>query len=199
MLVERVDAARDAFAEADPGCDAGAALAARLHEFVRQCVGVARDVQKASSTPAEPLADAGMAQQKPNDLRAALLVDGFEAVFDRAFVAAIELPEPLGVAAAAGILEKDRVVEIDETIRAEPEPPADLHADPAAAQAVTRGMPFGQVEREAERADQFREPETEGRVAPALRCPRRCNLEHLFRSPPCTIRGRKGAPLRPPG
>jgi hypothetical protein len=67
----------------------------------------------------------------------------------------IEVADARGVAAAAEVLEQERVVEVGQFRLAEPEFGAYGRADEAAANAMALRLAFGHVERIAQRAEQF--------------------------------------------
>ena len=79
-------------------------------------------------------------------------VDILEVVFEGEVVGQIELADARGVAAAAEVLEQQRVIEFPQFVIGEAGLAADMDADPAAAHAMTGGLALGHVERVTERS-----------------------------------------------
>jgi len=86
-------------------------------------------------------------------------VDLLEVVLEGQIVGQIELADARRIAAAAEIFEQQRVVQLPDPALVEADFLADLHADPAAADAMTLRLPLGQVQRVAERTEQFGQPD----------------------------------------
>ena len=92
-------------------------------------------------------------------------VDELHAPLDDAVVGAEERAHAGGVARAAGVLEQQRVVERGERGVVEAELAPDAHAEEAAAHGVAGGLPFGEVERAREGAEDLGEGDVlDGRV-----------------------------------
>ena len=83
--------------------------------------------------------------------------DRLVALLERAVVGFVQLADPRRVAAAAEVLEQQRVMQLVPLGVGQAEHLADPAADPAGADAMAGGLPLGDVERIAERAEQFGE------------------------------------------
>ena len=154
MLVEGVDAFGDGFAEAQPACDLGTTLAAGLDQFLGECVAVPEYPPDRTDPFDEPQARAGVTDDEfQHPAKAA--VDPLEVVLEAEVIGQVELADPGGIAAAAQILQQQRVVELPQRRIVQAQASPDVGADPAAAHAMPRRLPLGEVEREAERADQL--------------------------------------------
>ena len=79
-----------------------------------------------------------------------------EVVLEGEIVGQIELADPRRVAAAAKILQQQRVIEFGDLVLAEADFPADFDTDAAASHAMSGRLPLGEIERVAECAQQFR-------------------------------------------
>lgn len=154
-----MNAGGDPVVEAEAAGDVRAAFAARGDEFRGKVLAVADEGQHATDALRQSFSRTGVAQNEAGNLRHALRIDGLEVLLHRAFVAAVELPEPGGVAAATGVLQKQCVEQVGALGRAETEMRANRHADPAASQGVAGRLAFREVERVAEGADDFGQPE----------------------------------------
>ena len=144
------------FGEAHLAGDLGAALAARLDQLARDLAAVLEDVDDGAEAFGEAGFQAGVGEHEAQHLRQAV-VDELEVALEREIVGEVELADARRIAGAAEILQQQRVVEVGELGLAEADLPADLHADPAAADAMSGRLPLGDVERVAQRAEQFGE------------------------------------------
>ena len=97
---------------------------------------------------------ARMRQHEAKHLRQAA-VQQLEVLLERQVIGQIEFADARGIAAAAEILEQQGVVQILELGLRQAELAADVDADPAAPHAVARRLALGQVQRPAERAENF--------------------------------------------
>ncbi len=98
-----------------------------------------------------------MAKDETQRLREAA-VDLLEIVFEGQIVGQVELADARRIAAAAEILEQQGVVELRQIGFRRGRFAADMHSDPAAANAVAGRLALGHVQRMAERAQQLGQP-----------------------------------------
>ena len=94
---------------------------------------------------------AGVAEHEAQRLRQAA-VDLLDVAFEGDVVGEIELADTRRVAAAAEVLQQQRIVELPDLGFAETDLAADVDADPAAAHAMAGRLAFHQIQRIAERA-----------------------------------------------
>ena len=158
VLVEVLDAQRHRFGKAHPAGDVGAAVAARLDQLAGDLAAVLEDVDDGPEALGEACLQAGVGQHEAQRLRQAA-VDLLEVVLEGEIVGQIELADARRIAAAAEVLEQQRVVEFPDPALIEADFLPDLHADPAAADAMALGLALGHVERMAERAEQLGQPD----------------------------------------
>lgn len=95
-----------------------------------------------------------MREDEPQSLRQAA-VNGFSVAFECQVVGQIELANPRRIAAAAEILHQQRIVKFPDFLLVQSDFAADVDADPAAAYAMPGRLAFDQIERMAERPEQF--------------------------------------------
>ncbi len=87
-------------------------------------------------------------------------VDLLEVVFEGQVVGEVELADARCIAAAAKVLQEERIIEFPDLGIAEADLAADLRADPAAADATAFRLPFVHIEGMAERAQRLRQPDS---------------------------------------
>jgi hypothetical protein len=80
-----------------------------------------------------------------------------EAALEVEIVRQVQLADAGGIAAAAKVLEQQRVIQFPQLVVVQASGTADMHPDPAAAHAVASGLAFGNVERIAQGANQLGE------------------------------------------
>ena len=98
------------FGEAHFAGDVGAAMAARLDQLARDLAAVLEDVDDGAEPLGEAGFQAGVAEHEAQRLRQAA-VDGLEVVLEGEIVGQVQLADARRVAAAAEILQQQRVVE----------------------------------------------------------------------------------------
>lgn len=96
----------------------------------------------------------GMLQQKTDDLRQTA-VDPFEITFEAKIIGAVQLTDACGVAAAAQILQQEGVIEFPACALVQLQLIRQMHADPAAAHAMSRRLTLGHVQRVRQCTDQL--------------------------------------------
>jgi hypothetical protein len=96
-----------------------------------------------------------MTEHEAQRLRQAA-VDELEVLLEGEIVGQIQLADPRRVAAAAKILQQQRMIEFGDLGLAEADFPADFDADTAASHAMSGRLPLGEIERVAECAQQLR-------------------------------------------
>jgi hypothetical protein len=161
MFIETVDCVRHVLGEPQLARDIGAALAARLDQIMRDLSAVLQNVGDALEAPGKLPMRARMREHEAQNLGQAL-ADMLEIALEREIVGQIELADARGVAAAAKIFQQNRIVKIVERRAFQPDRAPDMNADPAGAHAMAGGLAFGQVERVAEGAQDFRETDIRG-------------------------------------
>jgi len=156
VSIQAANAHRHRVREAQPARNVGPALAARLGQFVRDLRAVAHDVEHR----AQPLRDAhsqsGVRETKCS-ICGRLKPTVLKSCLNCKVVGQVELADARGVAAAAQVLEQQGVVQRPQVLLAQADGLADMHAEPAAARAMTLGLPFGDGQCMTERADQLRQ------------------------------------------
>ena len=155
MLVEILDAVGDRLGKPHFAGDVGAAMAARLDQFAGDLAAVLEDVDDGAEPFGEAGFQAGMAKHEAQRLRQAA-VDELEVLFEGEIIGQIQLADPRRVAAAAKILQQQRIIEFGNLGLAEADFPADFDADTAASHAMSGRLSLGEIERVAECAQQFR-------------------------------------------
>ena len=151
------NALRDGFGEPHLARDLGAAMAARFDQFLGDLAAVLEDVDQRAKPLGQSGLHSGMRQDEAQHLRQAA-VDGLEVALEGEVVGQIELADARRIAAAAEILQQQRVVELPDLALAQADLAADVDADPAAAHAMPGRLAFDHVQRVAERAEKFGEP-----------------------------------------
>ena len=154
MLVEILDAVGDRLGEAHLAGDVGAAMAARLDQLAGDLAAVLEDVDDGAEPFGEAGFQAGMAEHEAQRLRQAA-VDELEVLLEGEIVGEIQLADARRIAAAAKILQQQRIIEFRDLVFAEADFPADFDAYPAASHTMSGRLPFGEIERVAECAQQF--------------------------------------------
>ena len=157
VLVEAADPRGDAVTEAQSPRDFRTARAARLDQLVGDLDAVAQDVRDAAQPAGKTGIQAGVTEHEAEHVGQSV-AHGLVVAPEGEIVGQVELADARGVAAAAEVLEQQRVVEIAQGGDIQADRLADVHADPAHADAVAFRLTFGQVERMAERAHELREP-----------------------------------------
>ena len=152
MLVEMVDAVAYRIREPQRARDVGAARAARDDQFLRNRIPVAQDVADRRGALPQRRALRGLAEHEVQRRREAG-ADRLVALLERSIVGVVELADARGIAAAAKVLEQQGVIESPRSAWRQADRAADLHPDPAGADAMAGGLTFGEVERIAERRD----------------------------------------------
>jgi hypothetical protein len=152
VLVEIEDRPRHGGGKSHLPGDVGTAMAARLDEVALDIAAVHRQVQDRLQPGREARLHRGVGDDEAQHLRQAV-VEQLGVALEVVIVGDVELADPRGIAAAAEIFQEQRVVEVGELRHGQAEHLADMHADPAAAHAVTDGLAVGHVQRVAERAD----------------------------------------------
>ena len=158
VFVEVLDAERYRFGKAHPARDVGAALAACLDQLPRNLASVLEDVDDRPEPLRKACLQAGVGQHEAQGLRKAA-VDLLEVVLEGQIVGQVELADARRIAAAAEILEQQRVVQFPDPALIEADFPADLYADPAAADAMAFRLPLGHIQRMTERPEQLGQPD----------------------------------------
>jgi hypothetical protein len=157
MLVKAADAVLDPDRKSHLRGDVGPAMAARLDEFAGNVAAVLQNVDDRSDALGQARLRAGVRKDEAQRGGEAA-VDGFETALEADVVGEIERADSRGVATAAEVLEEQGVIEVGQCPPVETGRLADVHADPAGADAVAGRLALGHVERVAERADQLRQP-----------------------------------------
>ncbi len=155
MLIEIFDALGDRFGETHFPRDVGAAMAARLYQLAGDLAAVLEDVDDGAKPFGKAGLQAGMAEHETQRLRQAA-VDELEVLFEGEIIGQIQLADPRRVAAAAKILQQQRVIKFGDLVLAEADFPADFDTYPAASHAMSGRLSLGEIERVAECAQQFR-------------------------------------------
>ena len=119
MLVEILDAIGDGFGETHLAGNVGAAMAARLYQFARDLAAVLEDLTIARNRSARPGFEAGMAQHEAQRLRQAA-VDELEVLLEGEIIGQIQLADARRIAAAAKILQQQRVIEFRDLVLSRP-------------------------------------------------------------------------------
>jgi len=156
VLVEILDPQRDGFRKSHCSGDVGAALAAGLDQLDRGRAGGLECANDGAKAFRQPGLQAGVGEDEAERLRQAA-VDGLEVALEGQIVGQIEPADAGRIAAAAEILQQQRVVQLPYPGFAQAELAADMDPDPAAAQAVPGRLALDQVERMTERAQQLRQ------------------------------------------
>ena len=125
-------------------------MAARLDQLARDLAAVLEDVDDGAKALGEAGLQAGMAQDEAQRLRQAA-VDELEVPFEGEIVGQVELADARRIAAAAEILQEQRVIEVGELGLAKPIS-RPISCRSSAAHAVAGGLALGDIERMAERA-----------------------------------------------
>jgi hypothetical protein len=154
MFVEAVNAVGNTRREAEAAGNVGAAGAARDNQFLGDGIAVPEDVGDGGDAAAEG-GGARRARGDEMDGGGKAGADRLIALLEGAVVRLVKFANARRVAGATEVLEQDGVVEIVERRGIEAELFADVHADPAGADAMAGRLALGQVEGVAERADQF--------------------------------------------
>ena len=149
MLIEIFDAVGDRLGETHFAGDVGAAMAACLYQLAGDLAAVLEDVDDRAEPFGEAGFQAGMAQHEAQRLRQAA-VDELEVLFEGEIIGQIQLADPRRVAAAAEILQQQRVIEFGDLVLAEADFPADFDADTAAPHTMSRRLSLREIERVAE-------------------------------------------------
>ena len=102
--------------------------------------------------------EAGMGEHEPQGLGQAA-VDRLEVALEGQIVGQIELADAGRVAAAAEVLQQQRVIKLPDLELAQADCLPDMDADPAATDAMSRRLALHQIERVTERAQQLGEPD----------------------------------------
>ena len=102
------------FGEAHLAGDVGAAMAARLDQFAGDLAAVLEDVDDGAKPFGQAGFQPGMAQHETQRLRQAA-VDELEVLLEGEIVGQIQLADARSVAAAAEILQQQRVIEFDQS------------------------------------------------------------------------------------
>ena len=113
---------------------------------------------------ASPAFNPGMREDEAQHLGKAV-ADALEVPFEVEIVGQIQLAYARGVAAAAEILQEQRIEERRLVGLRQADLLSDVDADPAAAHAMPRRLALGHVERVAERAEQLRQADFAGSAA----------------------------------
>ncbi|MOA03465.1 hypothetical protein D3C78_1229740 [compost metagenome] len=155
VFVQRLDAGGHAAVETQLARDVGTAMAAGADQLVGHFLAVAQHVEDGlrALAPAAGVG-AGVAEHEAQHLRQAG-ADQLEILFELAVIGEIQLADARRVAAAAQVFQQDGVVQIPQLRRRQPQRLADVHADPAATDAVAFRLALGDIQRVAERADEF--------------------------------------------
>lgn len=154
MLIEILNALRDRFGEAHFAGDVGAAMAARLDQFASDLAAVLEDIDDGAKPFGQTGLQPGMAQHEAQRLRQAA-VNELEILLEGEIIGQIQLADARSVAAAAEILQQQYVVKFDDLVLAEADLPADHDADAAASHAMSGRLPLREIERVAQRTQQF--------------------------------------------
>ena len=153
VLVEAADAVGHFRVEAELKGNVRAAFATRGNQFGGEFLAVLRQVENAVDPLVQRLADTDVRHHEASETHQAVGVDLLEIAFHLPVVGAVQFEQARGVAAAARVLQQQRVVEVRQRLAVHPHLPADVHAHPATAQAVASGQSFGQVQGIAQGAD----------------------------------------------
>ena len=154
VFIEAVDTLRHGFRKAQQTGDVGAALAARGDQVLRNLRPVAQNRHHGAEAFGQPRLQARVLEDEFQHLRQAV-AHRLEALLERQIVRQVQLADARRIAAAAQILEQQGVVQIPQVFIGHAQFASHMHADPAAADAMAFRLPFRDVERLAQGADQF--------------------------------------------
>ncbi len=154
MLIQILDALRDGFGKPHFSRDLRAAVTARLDQlFGRRPGGLERGDQRADALR-QPGFQSGVRQNKAKRLRQAA-VDQFGVVFEAQVVGHVKLADARRVAAAAEVLQEQRVIELPYFGLAQTDLAADMDSDPTTADAVAGRLALDHIQCVAECAEQL--------------------------------------------
>ena len=156
MFIERIDALRHGFWETQQARDVRATLAARGDQALCDLGSVAQDRHDAAKAFRQPGLQPGVLEHEAEHLRQAV-AHGLEIALEIQIVGEIELADASRVAAAAEVLQQQCVRQLPQLLLGETDGAADVHANPATTHAMSRRLALGDVERIAQRPDQFGE------------------------------------------
>ena len=151
MFIEIFDAVGDRLGEAHLTSDVSAAMAARLYQLASDLAAVLEDVDDCPEPFGEAGFQPGMAQHEAQGLRQAA-VDELEVLLEGEIVGEIQLADARRIAAAAKILQQQRVIEFRDLVLAEADFSADFDTDPAASHTMSGRLALSEIKRVAERA-----------------------------------------------
>jgi hypothetical protein len=131
-------------------------------QIARNLGPVAQDRHHAAEALGQSGVQPGVLEHETQHLRQAV-AHQHPVALEVVVVREVELANTRCVAAAAQVFQQQSVVKLPQLLIGQAQLPADVHADPAAAHAMPRRLAFGDVERIAERCDQFRQFKCIGR------------------------------------
>ena len=146
VFVERTDGAARRFRKSHLARDVGAPLATDSDQLAGHAAATS-DTHEMRNAAAQTLTCAGVPEGLDCESDFPVRVDDLHFRLDVLIVGAEQLRDACGVARAAGVFQQHRVVECRAICRAESDAVGDTHRDHAAAQRVTGGCAFRQVER----------------------------------------------------
>lgn len=152
VFVEVANTLRHGFGKTHFAGNLGAAIATRFHQFLGDLAAVLEDVDERAKPFRESSSHSRMGQHEAKDLRQAA-VHRLEVVLEGDVVGHVELAKPCGIAAAAEILQQQRVIQLPDFRGIEPNLPADVDSNPAAARAVSGGLSLHHIQRMTERTE----------------------------------------------
>ena len=175
VLVEIEDALRDLVGKAHLAGDVSTLMASGLDELLDDFAAVEGDAKDGAETLSQTGLHAGMFQNKAEDT-GETRVDELEVAFDGNIVSEIELADAGGIRRAADILEQQGVVEIGKLVVGHAQRAADVEADPAAADTVTCGLTFRQIEGVTQGADELGKADPAAGAGTGLHLRLRCGV-----------------------
>jgi len=154
VLVEIENAGRDGFGKPHLPHDVRTAMTAGLDQFAADLLPLGQSDDHGPESLGEIGLQPGMLEDETKHLRQAV-IDDLDVALERDVVGQKQLADARGIAAAADILEQERVIEIAHLAVGQAEFLPDIHSNPTATDAVAFRLAFGQVERVAQCTDQF--------------------------------------------
>ena len=112
VFVQAADAVSHLFVEPKLQRDIGTTLATRRDQFSGELLAVPGQIQDAIHPFVQRLADTAMRHHETSKPRQAVGIHQLEIAFNQPVVGAVQLEQPRGIAAAAGVLQQQRVVKM---------------------------------------------------------------------------------------
>ena len=158
VFVQGLNSQRDVLGKSQLAGNGRAPLTAGLDQSPRYFRAVLDNVEDRAESLGQAGFDPRVREDKAQDFRQAA-VEPFEILLEDDVVCEIKLANPCGVAAAAKVFQKQRIVEIAQTILGETDFEANLRPDEAAADAVPGGLAFGHVQGMAQGGEKLAKPD----------------------------------------